>query len=141
MFFVLFFFSVLLVSGCAVDKRPEVYANAIVVKNTFPAHGSSLAQYAALQNALLSRNLLIADNGDVLPVMKSMCGADMLYRVTDTKLPPYIGKHQDLYSGFYVDVALVNGNWNVVSADNDFVQFEPEFDLALLAVEKQTQGD
>lgn len=132
-FLVLLLFSVLVVSGCAVDKRPDAYANAIVVNSAFPAHGSSLEQYGALQNALLSRNLLIADNGDVLPVMKDMCDADMLYRVTDTQLPPYIGQHQDLYSGFYLDVALVNGNWKVVSTDNDFVQFEPVFDLELLA--------
>ncbi|GAC33935.1 hypothetical protein GPLA_3042 [Paraglaciecola polaris LMG 21857] len=130
--FVLALFSVLFVSGCAVDKRPEAYSNAILVSSAFPAHGSSQSQYAALQQALLSRNLLIADNGEVLPVMKGMCEADMLYHISSTNLPPYIGQHQDLYAGFYFDVALVNGSWKVVNTDNDFGQFNSEFDLALL---------
>nr|WP_166425495.1 hypothetical protein [Paraglaciecola sp. 20A4] len=131
--FVLAVFSVLFVSGCAVDKRPEAYSNAIVINSAFPAHGSAQAQYAGVQTALLSRNLLMADNGDVLPVMKGMCEADMLYRVTSSNLPPYIGQHQDLFAGFYLDVALVKGSWQVVSTDNDFESFSSEFDLALLA--------
>ena len=131
--FLLSLFSVLVVSGCAVDKRPETYSNAIAVSSAFPAHGSAKAQYAALQQALLQRNLLIADNGDVLPVMRGMCEADMLYRVTSSNLPTYIGQHQDVFTGFYLDVALVNSSWKVVSTDNDFTQFTSEFDLALLA--------
>lgn len=131
--FVLGLCSVLFVSGCAVDKRPEAYSNAIVVSSAFPAHGSSQPQYAAVQSALLNRNLLIADNGDVLPVMKSMCEADMLYRVTDINLPGYVGRHQDLLAGFYLDVAFVNGSWTVVSTDNDFTQLTSEFELSLLA--------
>lgn len=131
--FLLSLFSVLFMSGCAVDKRPDAYSNAITVSSAFPAHGSAKAQHAALQQALLQRNLLIADNGDVLPVMRGMCEADMLYRVTSSNLPPYIGQHQDVLTGFYLDVALVNGSWKVVSTDNDFTQFTSEFDLALLA--------
>ncbi|WP_233267344.1 hypothetical protein [Paraglaciecola sp. L3A3] len=131
--FTLYLFSMFVISGCAVDKRPDAYSNAITINHTFPAHGSSQAKYKLLQNALLSRNLMIADNGDVLPVMKDMCQADILYRVTNTKLPPYIGQHQDLYSGFYVDVALVNGMWKVVSTDYDFAQFSDEFDLSFIA--------
>jgi hypothetical protein len=131
--FVLGLCSVLFVSGCAVDKRPEAYSNAIVVSSAFPAHGSSQPQYAAVQSALLNRNLLIADNGDVLPVMKSMCEADMLYRVTSTNLPSYVGRHQDLFAGFYLDVAFVNGSWKVVSSDNNFAQVNSEFELSLLA--------
>lgn len=111
---------IFLLWGCAVDKRPDQYTSAITVSGSLSAHASHLSQYTDLQKALKYRNLSVTDAGEVLPINQSVCNAALFYRVTQTNLPQYIGKHQDLLSGFYIDVAQVNRSWLVVDTDNDF---------------------
>ncbi len=118
LYFVLFF----LLWGCAVDKRPDHYTAAIPVSSSLAAHASHLPQHSELQNALKHRNLIISETGEVLPINQSVCNSQLFYRLTQATFPQYVGKHQDLLSGFYIDVARVNNDWVVVDTDNDFTQ-------------------
>lgn len=111
---------IFLLWGCAVDKRPDQYTSAMTVSSSLSAHASHFSQYSELQKALKYRNLSVTDAGQILPINQSVCNAALFYRITQTTLPQYIGKHQDLLSGFYIDVARVNQSWLVVDTDNDF---------------------
>ncbi|QQX81730.1 hypothetical protein JK628_07805 [Shewanella sp. KX20019] len=122
----LYFLLVFLLWGCAVDKRPDHYVSAISVSSSLAAHASSLPQHSDLQNALKHRNLIISETGEVLPINQSVCQSQLFYRVTQAAFPQYVGKHQDLFSGFYIDVARVNNNWVVVDTDNDFAQIQSQ---------------
>ncbi|MCL1051206.1 hypothetical protein L2755_16460 [Shewanella abyssi] len=120
LYFLLFF----LLWGCAVDKRPDHYVSAISVSSSLAAHASTLPQHRELQIALKHRNLIISETGEVLPINQSVCQSQLIYRVTQGAFPQYVGKHQDLLSGFYLDVARVNNDWLVVDTDNDFAQVQ-----------------
>ena len=124
---------ILLLWGCAVDKRPDQYTTAINVSSSLSAHASRLNQHSELQQALKLRNLTVTATGEILPINQSVCNAALYYRLTQAQLPQYIGRHQDLLAGFYIDVALLQQRWSVVDADNDFKGASKQQDFAELA--------
>lgn len=124
---------IFLLWGCAVDKRPDQYTSAIAVSGSLSAHASHLSQYKDLQKALKYRNLSVTDAGQILPINQSVCNAALFYRVTQASFPQYVGKHQDLLSGFYIDVARVDHRWLVVDTDNDFSAVSNQQDLTEVA--------
>jgi hypothetical protein len=130
----LYFLLIFLLWGCAVDKRPDHYISAIPVSRSLAAHASHLPQHSQLQNALKQRNLIISETGEILPINQSVCNAALFYRVTDATFSQYVGKHQDLLSGFYIDVIRVNNDWVVVDTDNDFTQSQRRLTLPALAL-------
>ncbi|MGB3724934.1 MAG: hypothetical protein WA981_04145 [Glaciecola sp.] len=117
--------------SCANDKRPEAYVNPISVVQHFPQHASTLSKHQSLLSALKQRNLVIDKSGTVLPITESTCGTNLYYRITGPNLPSVIGEHQDLLSGFYIDVAY-RQQWQVVDTDYHFSTQNDGFNLSLL---------
>ena len=113
-------------SGCgATDKRPGIYDNIIEVKTRLPAHASRLASHTSLQQALIKRNLVIAESGDILPVNGGSCGTPLYYRFTSPSLPLYMSSHAELYAGYYADVDKIDQQWQIVDTDLSFSHTRP----------------
>lgn len=126
-------FLFLFLIGCATDKRPEKYQNSINVSQSLAFHSSVNPIYTGMQRSLGKRNLLVADNGDVLPINGYMCKANLLFHLTDEPFPVYMGQHQDLFSGFYIETAIMQNKWHVVITNNEFNRPKKAFELSFLS--------
>ena len=114
----------LFVQGCAVDKRTEDYKPIVNVTAMLPSHASELPDKQPLQNQLLKRNLVVDDSGEVLPINGRACDTDLYYRISQLPLATAIGRHRDLYTGFYLELAPVTDTWQVVLTDNQFAEYQ-----------------
>ena len=113
-------------SGCgATDKRPESYQDVFQVSTRLPAHASRLASHNSLQQALIKRNLVIAESGDILPVNGRSCGTPLYYRFISPSLPVYMSSHAELYAGYYADVDKIDQQWQIVDTDLSFSHTRP----------------
>ena len=119
-----FAFYLLFVQGCAVDKRPEDYKPMVNVTAMLPSHASDLPDKQPLQKELLNRNMVVSDSGEVFPINASACDTELYYRVTQLPLATVIGRHRDLYTGFYLDMAPAGDTWQVVLTDNQFTDYQ-----------------
>ena len=109
----------------ATDKRPPIYKDSVKVKARLPAHASRQASHTSLQQALMKRNLVIAESGDILPVNGSSCGTRLYYRFTSPSLPLYMSSHAELYAGYYADVDKIDQQWQIVDTDLSFSHTRP----------------
>jgi hypothetical protein len=98
---------------------PEKYVDLIDVKQNVQ-HASLLLNHQSILKALEERNLVIAENGIILPFSQAACNAQLYYKIgSSLSVPAFIGRHQDLISGFYIDLMFSNGDWQVLNNQED----------------------